>query len=132
QLPAPSPASTVTQRAGLTDIAIEYSSPRVKNRTVFGTLVPYNAIWRTGANSATSISFRKDVTIEGVKVPKGKYALLTIPNLGEFTVLLNKDLNTTADSYKKEDEVMRFTAKSKACEFRERLTFMFSNFNDSQ
>lgn len=131
-LPAPSPAATVTQTVGLTEITIEYSSPGVKNRTIFGGLVPYNEVWRTGANSATKISFSKDVTIEGTKVPKGKYSLFTIPMQSEFTVMLNKDLNASADSYKKEDELVRFNVKTKAVEARERLAFMFSNFSDTQ
>lgn len=132
QLPAPSPAATVTQTVGLTEISIEYSSPGVKNRTIFGGLVPYNEVWRTGANSATKISFSKDVTIEGTKVPKGKYSLFTIPMQNEFTVMLNKDLNASADTYKKEDELVRFNVKAKAVEPRERLAFMFSNFTDNQ
>lgn len=132
QLPQPSPAASVTQTVGLTDITIEYSSPGVKGRTVYGGLVPYNQVWRTGANAATKISFSKDVTIEGNKVPKGKYSIFTIPSATEFTVILNKDLNASADSYKKEDDQLRVVAKTKPCEFRERLAFMFSNFTDSQ
>jgi hypothetical protein len=132
QLPQPSPAATVTQTIGLTDITIEYSSPGVKGRKIFGDLVPYNKIWRTGANAATKISFSRDVTIEGNKVPKGKYALLTIPKEGSFTILLNKDVNTVAEEYKQEEELVRFDVKTKPAEFRERMTFIFSNFSDSQ
>ncbi len=132
QLPQPSPAASVTQTVGLTDITIEYSSPGVKGRKVFGELVPYNAVWRSGANSATKISFSKDVTIEGNKVPKGKYALLSIPKEGTFTIILNKDVNISADGYKQDEELIRFEVKSKPVEFRERLSFIFSNFTDSQ
>lgn len=132
QLPQPSPSASITQTIGLTDITIEYSSPGVKGRKIFGELVPMNAIWRTGANSATKISFSKDVTIEGNKVPKGKYALLSMPKDGAFTVMLSKDVNASADSYKQEDELVRFEAKTKPVELRERLTFMFSNFTDTQ
>jgi len=132
QLPQPSPSATITQTVGLTEITIEYSSPGVKGRKIFGELVPYNAIWRTGANSATKISFSKDVTIEGNKVPKGKYALLSIPKETGFTMLLSKDINASADSYKQEEELVRFEVKSKPAEFRERLTFLFSNFSETQ
>jgi len=111
QLPAPSPAAMVMQTAGLTEITVEYSSPGVKGRSVFGSLVPYNELWRTGANSATKINFSKDVTIEGNKIPKGKYSLFTIPGATEFTVILNKDLSASVDSYKKEEDVARFMAK---------------------
>ena len=132
QLPAPSPAAKVTQTIGLTEITIEYSSPGVKGRKIFGDLVPYNKIWRTGANSATKITFSKDVTIEGNKVPKGTYALLTIPKEGSFTIMLNKDVNAGADEYKQADELVRFDVKSKPIELRERMTFLFSNFSDNQ
>src|SRR5688572_4783798 len=132
QLPAPSPAAKVTQTAGLTEMTIEYSSPGVKGRKIFGELVPFNKIWRTGANSATKITFSKDVTIEGIKVPKGTYALLTIPKEGSFTVLLSKNTDVSAEEYKTEDEVCRIEAKTKAIELRERMTFIFSNFNDQQ
>ncbi|MBK6640022.1 MAG: DUF2911 domain-containing protein [Bacteroidetes bacterium] len=132
QLPAPSPAAMVMQTAGLTEVTIEYSSPGVKGRSIFGSLVPYNELWRTGANSATKINFSKDVTIEGNKIPKGKYSLFTIPGATEFTVILNKDLTASVDTYKKEEDVVRFMVKVKAIESRERLTFLFSNSSDSQ
>lgn len=132
QLPAPSPSASVKQTAGLTDITIDYSSPGVKGRSVFGGLVPYNQIWRTGANAATTITFSKDVTIEGTKVPQGKYSIFTIPGASEFVVILNKDVTATADSYKKEEDVLRMNVKPRAVEFRERLTFMFSNYSDTQ
>lgn len=132
QLPQPSPAGSITQTMGLTDVTIEYSSPGVKGRTVFGDLVPYNELWRTGANSSTKISFSRDVTIMGNKVPKGKYALLSIPNQGEFAIILSKDVNTSVDSYKKEDDLVRFMVKPGTCEFRERLIFMFADFSDSK
>ncbi|MDQ3049678.1 MAG: DUF2911 domain-containing protein [Bacteroidota bacterium] len=132
QLPQPSPSATITQTVGLTDITIEYSSPGVKGRKVFGELVPYNAIWRTGANSATKITFSRDVTVEGNKVPKGKYALLSIPKENGFTFMLSKDVDASADSYKQEDELVRFEGKTTPIESRERMVFIFSNFTDSQ
>jgi hypothetical protein len=132
QLPQPSPAASVTQTMGLTDITIEYASPGTKGRTVFGGLVPYNELWRTGANAATKISFSRDVTIMGNKIPKGKYSLLTIPNQSEFTVILNKDVNASVDSYKKEDDQVRFMVKPTTCEIRERMLFYFSDFSDSK
>lgn len=131
-LPQASPAASVMQTAGLTDITIDYSSPGVKGRTIFGGLVPYNQIWRTGANASTKITFSRDVTIEGVKIPKGKYAVFTIPGATEFTVILNKDLNASAETYKKEDDMTRFNVKVQPCAFRERMTFMFNNTSESQ
>src|SRR3954470_9035390 len=80
QLPQPSPKASVMQTVGLTDITIDYSSPAVKGRNVWGELVPYDKVWRAGANSATKITFSKDVTISGTVVPKGSYSLFIIPS----------------------------------------------------
>lgn len=132
QLPQPSPTASVSQTVGLTTITIDYSSPGVKERKVFGGLVPYNEVWRTGANSATTITFSNDVTIGGTKVPKGKYSILSVPGAAEFTFIINKDIAVSVGSYKKEDDVVRVTAKPVSCEFRERMAFMFSNFSDQK
>ncbi|MCZ6520137.1 MAG: DUF2911 domain-containing protein, partial [Bacteroidetes bacterium] len=86
--PRPSPQGKVTQTVGLTDIAIEYSRPGVKDRTIFGGLLAYGEIWRTGANSATTISFSDDVKLEGNSVPAGEYALYTIPGKEEWTIMI--------------------------------------------
>ncbi|HEX5002909.1 MAG TPA: DUF2911 domain-containing protein [Bacteroidia bacterium] len=132
QIPRPSPNASVTQAVGLTDITIDYSSPGVKDRTIWGGLVPYDKVWRTGANAATAITFSRDVTIAGNKVPKGKYSVFTIPGATEFTVILNKDVTATTDSYKMEEDQLRFKVKVAAAPFRERLAFMFSNFDDTK
>ncbi|AWM35054.1 DUF2911 domain-containing protein [Hymenobacter nivis] len=111
--PQPSPKSTVTQRVGLTDVTIVYSRPGVKNRAIFGTVVPYGKRWRTGANATTSIKFADDVTIEGKKVPAGEYGIYTIPAAAEWTVVLNKNLKLGADvdGFKDDQDVARFTVK---------------------
>lgn len=111
--PQPSPKSTVTQRIGLTDVTITYSRPGVKNRAIFGTVVPYSKRWRTGANATTSIKFSDDVTIEGKKVPAGEYGLYTVPNAAEWTVVLNKSLKQGADvdGFKDDQDVARFSIK---------------------
>jgi hypothetical protein len=132
QLPRPSPAASVTQTVGLTDITIEYGSPAVKGRDIWGGLVPMNQIWRTGANAATKISFSKDVIIDGKPVPKGKYSVFTIPGTGEFTVILNKDAEASVDSYKMESDQLRFKVNTQPSTHRERLTFMFSDFTDNK
>ena len=89
-LPRPSPAAKVSQVIGLTEISVDYSSPTVKSRKIWGGLVPFDQMWRTGANQATKISFGKDVTFAGKPVPAGTYALFTIPSKKEWTVVLNK------------------------------------------
>src|SRR5579859_5842464 len=83
--PAPSPPQYVKQDFGLSNIELSYSRPGIKGRSIFGDLVPYDKVWRTGANQATTLTFGDDVTIGGTKVPAGKYGLLTIPSAGEWT-----------------------------------------------
>src|SRR5437660_7343372 len=79
RLPRVSPNSTLTQTVGLTDITLKYSRPGVKGRQIWGSLVPYDQVWRTGANEATTINFSDDVNINGQKLAKGTYALFTVP-----------------------------------------------------
>ena len=81
--PAPSPACTLKQRVGVTDIEIVYSRPGVKDRAIFGSLVPYGQVWRTGANNATKITFSTPVKLNGTDIPAGTYALFTIPGENE-------------------------------------------------
>jgi hypothetical protein len=103
------------QTVGLTDITIDYSRPGVKDRTIFAAdgLVPYGQIWRTGANAATTIEFSRDVNFAGEDVEAGKYALYTIPNADEWTVMLYSDLTLGGyvDNYDESNEVMRATVK---------------------
>jgi len=88
--PAASPACTLKQHVGLTDIEIVYSRPGVKGRPIFGGLVPYGQVWRTGANNATKITFSTPVKLNGAEIPAGTYALFTIPGETEWTIIINK------------------------------------------
>lgn len=97
--PAASPLGKVEQRIGLTDVTLEYSRPSKKGRTIFGDLVPYDATWRTGANSATKITFSDDVNFGGVDVPKGSYALLSKPGTKAWTFMLYPHNSTNFSSY---------------------------------
>src|SRR5215470_6274066 len=85
--PQPSPTAEIKQNFGLSQIEMSYSRPGVKGRKIFGDLVPYGKVWRTGANQATTITFGDDVTVGDKKVPAGKYGLLTIPGENEWTVI---------------------------------------------
>ncbi|HYC63069.1 MAG TPA: DUF2911 domain-containing protein [Thermoanaerobaculia bacterium] len=87
--PRPSPTATLTQAVGLTDVTIKYSRPGVKGRAIWGALVPYDKVWRTGANEATTITFSDDVTVEDQKLAKGTYSLHTIPGQSQWTVIFN-------------------------------------------
>lgn len=114
--PAPSPTQTVTQAFGLGEIKIEYSRPSVKGRVIFGDLVPYGKVWRTGANQATKITFSDTVKVNNTSVAPGTYALYTMPGQAEWDIMLYKDLTLGGDvaEYKAEKELMRFKAKSSA------------------
>ena len=131
ELPSRSPAGKVSQRVGLTDITVEYSSPAVKGRTVWGGLVPYGEVWRTGANLSTQVTFSKDVTVGDSAVPAGTYAFFAIPTASSWTLILNKDNKQWGSSdYKKELDVARVTVQPQAIPMRERLAYVVSNFTD--
>ncbi len=85
--PQPSPLGMVSQRVGLTDVAIEYSRPGVKGRTIFGDLVAFGKTWRTGANSNTKVTFSSDVTIDGQTLKAGSYGLYSVPNKDSWEVM---------------------------------------------
>ena len=82
--PQPSPTATITQKVGVSDISVEYSRPGAKGREIFGGLVSYGKMWRTGANKATKITFNENCVFGGAKVKKGSYSLFTIPRFGFF------------------------------------------------
>jgi hypothetical protein len=90
EFPAPSPAATVKQKVGLTDVEVVYSRPGVKDRKIFGAMIPYGEVWRTGANAATRVSFSTDVTLGGAKLAAGTYELFTIPGKTEWTIIVQK------------------------------------------
>lgn len=131
ELPRKSPAATVMQRVGLTDITVNYHRPAVRKRRVFGKLVPYGKLWRTGANHATTLTLSRPATIGGKRVPAGVYSLFTIPRRGRWTVVLNKNTKLWGTGgYRRDQDVARFEVASKAAPYRERLTFVFSALTD--
>lgn len=131
QMPQPSSSQTVKQEFGLSTIELSYSRPNMKGRKIFGDLVPYNAVWRTGANSATTLSFGDEVTIGGTKVPAGKYGLLTIPGATEWTIIISKQTNVTSPaSYKADQDVVRVKVKPMELPWAmESFSLMFNNVN---
>ena len=106
--PSASPACTLKQHVGLTDIEIVYSRPSMKGRTIYGGLVPFNAVWRTGANASTKISFSTPVKLNGNDIPAGKYALYSIPGEQEWTIILSKDTAGNIFSYSATNDFVRF------------------------
>jgi tetratricopeptide (TPR) repeat protein len=131
--PAPSPTQTVKQDFALSTVELSYSRPAVKERKVFGDLVPYGKVWRTGANQATTITFGEEVTFGDKKVPAGKYGLLTIPETGEWTVILTKQLDVTSPAaYKQDQDVARVKVKADELPFAiESFMMVFDNITPS-
>ncbi|HVW60419.1 MAG TPA: DUF2911 domain-containing protein [Puia sp.] len=127
--PAPSPPQFVRQDFGLSNIELSYSRPGIKGRTIFGDLVPYGKVWRTGANQATTLTFGDDVTIEGTKVPAGKYGLLTIPGQDEWTIIITRQLDVTNPAaYKQDQDVVRVRSRVEELPFSiESFTILFSD-----
>jgi hypothetical protein len=127
-MPQPSPAAKVSQAVGLMEVTVAYSRPAVKGRKVFGELVPFGALWRTGANAATKVTFTDEVMINGVKVPKGDYSLFSMPGAAEWKVMLNKNVNANTNNYKAEEDVVSLTAKPMPLPMNvENFTIGFSN-----
>ncbi len=112
EFPAASQHSVVKQRVGLTDVEIDYSRPNKNDREIFGGLVPYGRLWRTGANAVTKIRFSHPVTLGGKEIPAGEYALFTIPTADEWTIIISKDARVqSAADYKQENDAARITAQ---------------------
>lgn len=130
-VPAPSPKARIEQRVGVTDFSVDYSSPGVKGRKIWGTLVPYDQLWRTGANAATKLTASRDFTFGGKNVPAGAYALYTIPGKTDWKVMLNSNANTGGTTgYDEKNNVATITVKPEAAPMRERLTILFSDTTD--
>jgi hypothetical protein len=107
--PRPSPDATVIQFVGVTEISIDYSSPGVKGRKIWGGLVPYGEVWRTGANEATEITITKAIKIAGNTLKAGTYTLFTIPHEDRWTIILNSELGQWgAYNYNEKFDVLRF------------------------
>ena len=110
KMPAPSSGQTINQDFALGNIVLQYSRPSVKGRKIFGDLVPYNKLWRTGANTATTIKFTDPVEIQGKKVDTGTYALYTIPGEDKWEVIFNRGIsNWGTNGYKETEDVFRFS-----------------------
>ena len=131
--PAPSPAQTVKQDFGLSNVEVSYSRPGMKNRAIFGELVPYGKVWRTGANNATTISFGDEVMIGGKKIPAGKYGLVTIPDKKNWTFIITKQLDVTSPAaYKQENDVVRVDVKPTELDDKvETFTIQFANIKSN-
>lgn len=132
EAPAPSPSAELTQVIGLTKFTVNYSRPGAKDRQVFGELVPYGEVWRTGANASTKISFDSDIEVEGKPLPAGEYALYTIPGKKEWTVIFSNDTSLWgAQNLSKENDAARVTVEPvKIKPYLETFTIGFQHLRD--
>jgi len=121
-----SPAASVSQTVGLTDITVTYHRPGVKGRTIWGELVPYDKVWRAGANEATTVTFSTDVTLGGKIVKAGSYSFFVIPRQGEWSVILNSQPQWGAFSYDSTKNVVQYSLKPEVAPNEERLSYAFT------
>jgi len=129
ELPRPSPFAKVGIDVGLTNIAVDYSSPAVRGRKIWGGLVPYGQVWRTGANLATKLTVSKEGIIADHTLPAGSYALYTIPNATSWTVIVSKVVDKPGNQYKQADDLFRFDVKPQPGPAREHMMFYFPEFD---
>ncbi|MFQ5695859.1 MAG: DUF2911 domain-containing protein [Terriglobia bacterium] len=126
----PSPNAEVSQTIGTTEVTVSYGRPGVKDRAVWGGLVPNGQVWRTGANEATTISFSSDVAVEGQPLAAGTYGLFTTPGAGEWTVIFNKTANQWgAFRYDAGQDALRVTVKPRSAAHREWMSFGFADLS---
>lgn len=127
-LPRESQRAAISQAIGDTTVSIVYHRPNTKNRKVWGELVPFGQVWRTGANEATVFEVSNDVTINGQLLPKGKYSLHTIPTESEWTLIFNKTWNQWGSfEYDVKQDALRVSAKPMTGEMRETMSFDFGD-----
>lgn len=133
--PSANPQGVIKQRVGLTDIELTYNRPGVKGRKIFGGLVPYGQIWRTGADAATRISFSAPVTLNGAAVPAGTYEVFTIPGESEWTVIVQavkEKAQWGSYAYDQKNDTARFMAKTRTTASPvETFAFGFNNLRDT-
>jgi Protein of unknown function (DUF2911) len=122
-----SPKAGVFQTIGITDVNVSYSRPGVKNRKIWGELVPYNKVWRAGADEATKITFSTDVMIEGKKLPAGAYGFFAIPGENEWTLIFNKVADQWgAFTYNESEDALRIKVKPVANSNHDWLLYSFT------
>jgi len=129
KMPAPSSTQTIKQDFGLSSIELTYSRPNMKGRKVYGDLVPYNKLWRTGANAATRLRFNDPVELGGKKIDSGTYVLYTMPGVDNWEIIINKGItNWGVDGYKESEDVVRFKVEPmKMKKKTETLTMQFAD-----
>ncbi|WP_304234902.1 DUF2911 domain-containing protein [Jiulongibacter sediminis] len=124
--PQPSPGAGFSQTIGISEVNVEYSRPGVKGRSIFGGLLPYGKIWRTGANASTKITFSSDVRINEMPLSAGTYSIMTIPGEESWVLIFSSDLEVTEASYSNRHDVLRLVVKPFKTDFKETFTIGFT------
>ncbi len=125
-----SPNASVAQTIGLTEVYLTYGRPAVRDRAIFGELVPFGEVWRTGANESTAIVFSGDVLIEGESLAEGTYSLYTIPGRNEWTIIINNKLSW-GTQYDASEDVLRVTVQPEQSFHVEQMMFYFENVTEN-
>ena len=128
--PRVSPNASVSQTIGTTVVTVTYGRPGVRERVIFGDLVPYDEVWRTGANESTAITFSDNVMIEGEELTAGTYSLYTIPGLDEWSVIFNNNLSWGTQYDPTMDE-LRVSVQPETGEFMEQMMVYFENIEEN-
>ncbi|RPI76193.1 MAG: DUF2911 domain-containing protein, partial [Ignavibacteriales bacterium] len=130
--PRPSPDATVSQFIGVTEITVDYSSPGVKNRKIWGELVPYGEVWRTGANEATTITFSDPVKVNGSQLEAGTYGVHMMPGENEWEIIFSKDYEVDGPSnFDSNKEALRIKVKPEDHPFTERMMFTITDMTEN-
>jgi hypothetical protein len=130
--PQPSPTGSFTQNVGLAEIKVEYSRPAMKGRKIFGGVVPFDAIWRLGANSATKLTTTDSITVAGKGLAKGTYVVMSKPGATEWEIIFNKNPTASAFGYKEEDNVLKVRVPSQTLPMAiESFTMMISDITNT-
>lgn len=131
-VPRVSPNALVGQTIGVTEVRVSYGRPSVRGRTIFGDLVPFGEVWRTGANEATTISFSSPVRIEGESLDAGTYGFFTLPRADEWTLIFNNEPEQWgAFNYDSSKDALRVAVEPESAPTRELVTFSFQGVTDS-
>jgi tetratricopeptide (TPR) repeat protein len=131
-VPQPSPKASVSQTIGISEVNITYHRPAVKNRKIWGNLVPLNEVWRAGANENTTISFSDPVKVEGKELPAGTYGLHMIPTETAWTIIFNNNFSSWGSFfYKESEDALRVTVQPESAENQEQLSYTLENVTDN-
>lgn len=131
RLPQPSPGASVSQVIGTTDVSVKYSRPMLRGRNVFGGVVAYDKVWRTGANTPNQFTISNDIMVGGQKLAAGSYSIFSIPTAGDWTLIFNKDLTAQEQTYAQEKDALRITVKPVSIPKTEAFTIDFTDISDS-